>query len=143
MDIELLIEHIKTGDTGILELVYGNPLDAISTSLRSMIIAAENKVFRVADFSSIEARGVMWLAGQQDAIKSFRDYDKGIGPDIYCVMAQHLYDRPIDKEKDPEERQLGRGGIGFWIRRLTIVAFRLTRRLWLPPLRYVTRCSND
>ncbi len=108
LDEELLIEHIKTRNPGLLEIVYGNPLDAISTALRSMFMAAPGKTFRVADFSAIEARGTMWLAKQKDALKVFAEYDKGIGPDIYCAMAEHLYDRAISKDDDPEERQLGK-----------------------------------
>ncbi len=108
LDVDLLIEHIKMRDPGILELIYGNPLEAISTALRSMLIAAPGKILRVADFSAIEARGTMWLAGQTDGIEAFKKYDKGIGPDIYCHMAEQLYERPIDKVEDNAERQLGK-----------------------------------
>lgn len=108
LDVDMLIEHIKTGDPEILEIIYGNPLEAISTGLRGMMMASPGKILRVADFSSIEARGTMWLAGQKDGLEAFKKYDRGDGPDIYCHMAQQLYDRPINKTDDPEERQLGK-----------------------------------
>lgn len=113
-DIEELIEHIKVGLTDpdaaidLLELFYGDPMDAIATALRGMFVAGEGRKLNVADFSAIEARVVMWVAGCQKAIDAFAAYDRGEGPDIYCVMAQELYQRPINKKDNPEERQLGK-----------------------------------
>lgn len=106
--IEALIAAIKLGTSEALDLFYKNPMEAIATSLRGMFIAAPGKTLRVADFSAIEARVTMWLADQEDALDAFRQYDQGIGPDIYCVMASKLYNRPIDKVKDSKERQLGK-----------------------------------
>ena len=105
---ELLFEVIKTRDVDMLELHFGDPMEAIASALRGMFIAAEGKKLYVADFSAIEARVVMWLAGQMDALEAFRKYDRKEGPDIYCFMASKIYQRAIDKEKDPEERQLGK-----------------------------------
>lgn len=108
LDDELLMQHIRQRDSGLLSVVYGEPIDALTSALRGMFIAAPGKVLRVADFSAIEARGTMWLARQKDAIEAFRKYDAGIGPDIYCVMAEKLYGREIDKKVDKDERQLGK-----------------------------------
>jgi len=106
--MEYLIECIKLGDPDILELHFGDPMEAIASALRGMFVARSGKQFYVADFAAIEARVVMWLAGQLDALDAFYKYDKGIGPDIYCVTAGDIYKRPIDKDKDPDERQLGK-----------------------------------
>lgn len=107
-DMDTLIEVIKLCDPDILALHYGDPMEAIASALRGMFVAGPGTKMYVADFAAIEARVVMWLAGQLDAIKAFEDYDKGIGPDIYCVTASKIYKRPIDKKKDPDERQLGK-----------------------------------
>jgi DNA polymerase bacteriophage-type len=106
--MELLIEVIKTGNPDLLELHFGDPMAAVASALRGMFVAAPGKVFYVADFSAIEARVVMWLAGQIDALDAFHKYDNKLGPDIYCVMAAKIYLRAIDKDKDPDERQLGK-----------------------------------
>lgn len=105
---ELLFEIIKTRDPELLELHFGDPMEAVASALRGMFIADEGKAFYVADFSAIEARVVMWVAGQMDALRAFEAYDRGEGPDIYCFMASKIYQRAISKDKDPDERQLGK-----------------------------------
>lgn len=107
VDMDLLIEVIKSKDIGLLEVLFGDPLEAISSALRGMFIAKPGHVFAVADFAAIEARVVMWLAEQEDALEAFYKYDAGQGEDIYCVMASKLYKRLITK-KDKDERQLGK-----------------------------------
>lgn len=106
--MSMLIDCIKTGDPDLLELHFGDPMEAIASSLRGMFVAAPGTLFYVADFAAIEARVLMWLCGQMDAIQAFEQFDKGIGPDIYCVTAEKIYNRPINKDKDPAERQLGK-----------------------------------
>jgi DNA polymerase len=106
-DMDVLIDTIKTRNIGLIEVLFGDPLEAISSALRGMFIAKENHVFAVADFAAIEARVVMWLADQDDALEAFYKYDAGEGEDIYCVMASKLYKRNITK-KDKDERQLGK-----------------------------------
>jgi DNA polymerase len=107
-DIDLLIKTILLRDADILALHYGDPMEAIASALRGMFVATPGKHFYVADFAAIEARVVMWLAGQLDALEAFAKFDRGEGPDIYCVTASKIYKRPIDKKKDPDERQLGK-----------------------------------
>jgi len=110
-DTDSLVEAIITGDVDLLELLYGDPMEALSSALRGMLISRPGKDFYVADFSSIEARVLMWLADETEAIEAFRLNDSGQGSDIYCKFAETLYDRVIVKEVDKEERQLGKIGI--------------------------------
>jgi DNA polymerase len=107
-DMDTLCAFIKTGDLELIEWVYGNAMEVISSALRGMFTASPGHELLVADFAAIEARVVMWLAGQKDAVQAFYDQDAGIGHDIYCVMASKLYKREITKERDKEERQLGK-----------------------------------
>lgn len=60
-----------------------------------------------ADFAGIEARVVAWFAGQEDKLDVFRAYDRGDGPDAYCVAASGIYGRIISK-KDEVERSVGK-----------------------------------
>jgi DNA polymerase len=103
-----IIDCIKMRDPDILALYFGDPMEAVATALRGMFISSPGKMFYVADFAAIEARVVMWLAGQMDAIEAFHAYDRKEGPDIYCVMAAKIYNRPINKDDNPDERQLGK-----------------------------------
>jgi DNA polymerase len=85
-------------------------MDALSQGLRGAIIAGPGAQLYVADYSAIEARVVMWLAGQEDALDIFRR-----GEDIYLDMATTIYHRVCTKS-DAQERQLGKAtilGCGF------------------------------
>lgn len=100
----------------MLELLYAPALTVVADCIRGMIIAPAGKNIYAADFSSIEARVLAWLAGQHDVLNVFRT-----GADIYCYTASSIYAREIDKKKDPSERQVGKvsvlalgfqGGVG-------------------------------
>ena len=80
-------------------------MELLSHALRGVIIAAPGKALYVADFSSIEARVVMWLAGERHALELFRT-----GADIYLDMASDIYRRPVSKI-DAKERQTGKFAI--------------------------------
>ena len=108
LDIDVLIQHLKDTNYATLAMLYGDVAGALTSSIRGMLVAGEGKRLYVSDFSAIEARVLLWLAGQQDKIEAFEAYDRGEGPDIYCVAAQDLYTRPINKHDNPEERGLGK-----------------------------------
>lgn len=108
LDMDVLIEHLKRHDYDSLDMIYGDVAGALTSSLRGMLVAEKGKRLYVSDFSAIEARVTMWLAGQEDKIKAFEAYDRKEGPDIYCVAAQDLYGHEINKHDHPQERQLGK-----------------------------------
>ncbi len=57
-----------------------------------------------ADYSAIEARVLLWLAEDEEALDTFRT-----GADIYCVMASEIYGYPcVSKKTHPAERALGK-----------------------------------
>ena len=56
--MEELVTQIKRRDPEVLDFLYGSAMNAISSSLRGMFISAPGHVFRVCDFSAIEARVV-------------------------------------------------------------------------------------
>ena len=83
---------------------YSNPMEALSSSIRGMLIPREGMEFYVGDFSSIEAMGLPWLAGQQSTLDLFKT-----GADVYCSEAEGIFHRKITKE-DKNERQVGKTG---------------------------------
>ena len=78
------------------------------SELRDAIMAPPGHVLVAGDESQIEARLLVTVAGQQDILQAFKDYDAGIGPDIYCVTASAYLGKQITKEANPQERQLGK-----------------------------------
>jgi len=82
---------------------YGLPIKTLlSSCVRSCIIPAEGHEFICADFASIEARVLFWLANCGKGLEAFRT-----GADLYCLTASGIYGRTITKE-DADERQIGK-----------------------------------
>jgi len=76
------------------------------SELRKCLIAPEGNLIYVADLSNIEARMLAWLAGQDDLVQQFRN-----GEDIYSNFASKIYSKPIDKNRNPTERFVGKTAI--------------------------------
>lgn len=76
--------------------------DALSTLLRPALRAPDGRTLLIVDYASIEARGIAWVAGQEDLLDVFRT-----GGDPYCLMASRIFGRTITK-KDKDERQIGK-----------------------------------
>lgn len=114
-DTDNCIKLFEHRDPELIEALYGDPMAALSSCLRGMIVPAKGHRLIVSDFSAIEARVLAWLADEQGPLDVFRE-----GGDIYCHAATGIYGRTITP-KDKEERQIGKvavlalgyqGGVG-------------------------------
>lgn len=77
--------------------------DIASSLLRGMFVPnAGHECLMAADYSSIEARALAWLAGEATMLQTFQD--KGCP---YSLMAEKLYGRKPKDKKDPI-RQVGK-----------------------------------
>lgn len=86
------------------------------SDLRNATMAPEGSSVCVGDSSNIEARILDWLAGQDDMVQVYIDADNHVGPDMYCIMAERIYKKPVNKADNPQERQMGKTaklGLGF------------------------------
>ena len=129
-----LINVIKLAETDRLDdvlkvmngLFMNDAPQALITSLRGMLKAAPGKVYRVADFSAIEAVITAWLAGEKWKVDAFRDIAAGKKykdfDDIYCATASGVLEKHVTK-KQKDDRYIGKvcelafgyqGGIGAW-----------------------------
>ena len=88
-EVRSIIKH-RNGD--ILELLYDNVPDILSQLIRTAFVPKENMKFYVADFSSIEARVIAWLAGETWREELFKK-----GGDIYCMSASQMFGVPVVK----------------------------------------------
>ncbi len=125
-------EQIAAGDLPWLTALYNSPMDAFSTAIRPMIIAAPGRKFITSDFSNIEGRVLAWLAGETWKLKAFDDFDKGTGPDLYLVSAARIYNCSIEEAK--QHRQMGKvaelalgfgGGVGAFAKMADIYGVKL------------------
>jgi len=84
-DYEGIIATVKGRDLDSFELFYGDPMPALSGSIRAYISAAPGNDLICADFSSIEGRILAWLAEEEDVVQN---YFAGI--DAYCHFGSQI-----------------------------------------------------
>lgn len=88
-----------------VDLLEGPPLDVLSRMLRGAILAPEGDDLIFADLASVEARGVAWLAGQDDLVDAFAS-----GAKIYEEMGALIFDMDVSAVlKESFERWVGKG----------------------------------
>ena len=85
-------EIIRNGDFELAELLYDNIPDILSQLIRTALIPKDGYKFIVADFSSIEARALAWIAGETWRMQAFAR-----GDDIYCASASKMFGVPVVK----------------------------------------------
>ena len=84
--------------------------DKKKKALKNAVVAPDGFYTINCDSSQIEARVLVWLAGQDDVVEQFRK-----GEDVYSLFATKIYDRPISKA-NPVERFVGKTcilGLGY------------------------------
>lgn len=89
-----VLNAIYAGDLEGLKFLADRPLEAVSQTLRSLIVAPEGRELVAGDYSAIEARVNAWLSGQEDILELFRS---GV-----CVYTRAAHDVGSD------DRQLGK-----------------------------------
>lgn len=101
----ILWDVLKTRNLKTIKLVCGDVMEALSNGLRGAIIAAPGHQLYVADYAAIEARCVLWLAGDEDALGIFRRHE-----DIYKDMAADIYSIQMS-EVSGDQRQHGKQAV--------------------------------
>jgi DNA polymerase len=125
-DLDAAIAAVSTGDYEHVRKLYPRPLSVIGDCTRSMICAAPGHTLIGADFSSIESRGLAWIAGEDWKLDAYRRYDATRDPldEPYCATACRIFRVPAGTyTKDSPERAVGKtcdlafgymGGLGAW-----------------------------
>lgn len=107
-DVPLAIKCIKAGwSREDISAFFGPPISVVADCLRGMLCAPEGRVLRSRDLTGIEARMLPWLAGAEEAIAAFFEFDKGTGADNYKVAAAQIYNIPVD-QVTKDQRQVGK-----------------------------------
>jgi DNA polymerase bacteriophage-type len=114
-------DAIKTGDRSVIAALtnedgerYADVMEVLSYALRGAIVPTPGHQLYVADYAAIEARVVLWLADDTEALEVFARQAGcacgGIGCnlcDIYLMMATDIWAKPFTK-KDKKERGTGK-----------------------------------
>ncbi len=108
--------YLAKHDLETIRMLYSDPGLVFASCLRNMIIPAKRKRLHVADYASIEARVLFWVADHADGVTAFRE-DR----DLYIEQASRAFGLPPEKiAKDSFERFIGKGlilgcgyGMGF------------------------------
>jgi DNA polymerase len=108
------VDNVESFIPAVLDRAYDqidlfhHPVSVISSMLRAMIAAREGHDFIAADFSAIEARVLVVLAGQDDVVANWRAYDAGDkSRDQYIQNAAVLYG-VLPKDVTKPQRQGGK-----------------------------------
>lgn len=99
---------VKERDEAKLKLLFGSVPDTLSQLIRTAFIASPGHQLVDADFSSIEARVIAWLAHESWVLDVFKTHGK-----IYEATASQMFGVPIEKIKkgNPEYALRQRGKV--------------------------------
>ena len=109
------IEHLPLARNAVrnreadkLRLLFGSVPDTLSQLIRTSFVTSPGNKLVDADFSSIEARVISWLAGEHWRLEVFRTHGK-----IYEASASQMFGVPIEKIKkgNPEYALRQRGKV--------------------------------
>jgi len=102
-NVDTALEAIHSVDLDGLGILYGeNIMGMFSSCLRAMITAPNGYDLMVADYASIEARVLLWLANDEAGLQLFRN-----DQDLYVDMASNIFNIPFNKI-DKQQRTLGK-----------------------------------
>ena len=88
------------------DIIYDNVSERCAFAVRGSLLAAPGKKLVIADLSNIEGRVLAWLAGEDWKIEAFKEYDKGVGPDLYKVTAGRILNKdPFEVTKTERQNQ--------------------------------------
>jgi len=119
-EIEAAIAAVLEGTENIL---VDDIMEAMSSAIRSALIAGPGRKLVVSDLSNIEGRGLAWIAGEDWKLRAFADFDAGTGPDLYVASYARAFGVSVE-EVDKLMRQIGKvmelalgyeGGVGAFV----------------------------
>lgn len=122
---EEVLEAIDAVMCGSEDLVLDSVMESMSSAIRSVLWAAKGRKLVISDLANIEGRKLAWIAGEDWKLDAFRDYDAGIGPDLYKLAYARAFNiDPTAVGDESLERQVGKvlelamgyaGGVGAFV----------------------------
>lgn len=106
-----LRQMIDDFDLDSIEFFFGSPLEALASSIRSIIKAKKGRKLVVADLSAIELCVATWLTGSKFWWKVLNE-----GLDPYKSFGVHFLGKPYDQLTKQERNDSKPGALGSWYR---------------------------
>jgi len=104
-----IVEGIEAIKGGYASEVGFDIMQLTKSALRYTIVAKPEHKLVVADLANIEGRTLAWLAGEDWKLQAFRDFDAGVGPDLYLAAYGKAFGiDPATLRKSGPERQVGK-----------------------------------
>ena len=106
------------------DLIYDKPLEVISGTVRGALIAPPGRKLVIADLANIEGRFAAWVCGEEWKLEKFREYDRGIGEDLYKIAYAAAFRVDVKTVDKGLQRQIGKvmelmlqyeGGVGAFL----------------------------
>ena len=103
-DLEEARSLVRNGDYTALSMLYDSVPEVLSELIRTTFVARDGYKFVVSDFFAIEARVLLWLAGEKWRTEVFVN-----NGDIYCASASAMFGVPVEKHgENAHLRQKGK-----------------------------------
>lgn len=116
-DLDTARHLLRTGHYRVIDVLYDGAQQVLCELVRTAFVSTKGHRFIIADFASIEARIVAWLAGESWALEAFRSHGK-----IYEATAARMFGVSVESiDKTSDLRQKGKvatlacgygGGVG-------------------------------
>lgn len=101
-DLEQARQLVRSGDFAMLNLLYENVPAVLSELIRTAFVPKDGRKLIVADFSSIEAVVLAWLAGEKWTLEAYAQKR-----DLYIENAEIMFGAPkgsIDKKSPMRQK---------------------------------------
>lgn len=99
-------EVIREGDLELVRLLYGEPMEAFSSCLRSTIVPSEGCEFFCTDWNAIEVRKLFWLAKHEAGLQAYREER-----DLYREQAVPIYKLAAPEDADFTQRDVAKRAV--------------------------------
>lgn len=99
------LEILKSKCLASFELLHPDVMATLSKMIRLAFMASPGKTMYGGDYSAIEARVLLWLAGHEAGLQLYRE-----DADLYKDLATTIYHIPY-KEVTKDQRDMGKRGI--------------------------------
>lgn len=119
-EIEFGIRALKNG---VADMFTSNLMHLLTSVIRGCVISDKSNRLVVSDLSNIEGRVAAWVAEEAWKLQAFRDFDAGIGPDLYNLAYARSFNVPVESV-DKKQRSIGKvqelmlgygGGVGAFV----------------------------